>query len=737
MGHSRPIMLSGQPEKHLSMSEPIGEVERSAQAMAAVLPGYAPYGQLIKMLLPRSTGVAIYDRMGSLSWSSNGYEKPEFRELVDRYGALQHDAGSGGALRATSSGHPAFFACIQSGRRRLGSVIVELGQTKDVWNEKVIAGLLTPVLRCLENRLALERSIDFAAVRSDQALDLLLEADEDNPEGPSPLHRLLQHTIKHLGCSLGALVITDKNLVVTCDSDGNSTKASSEILNRTQKNLLAWAQLNNRPMLVNRVGPHPDSVTYKILSCPVRNTQEQVNGVLALFRETTQDDFDLKDVRILEFIARRAVAILHTRHDPLTGLVNRLIFERRVQEQLRARGTASSHTILYIDIDYLQTINEAFGYQVGDEVIQRLGEAVQQQLRPADMASRLGGDRVALYLHDRGPDAARQVAEDLVLQIGQLSYIQDDETIPVSISIGMVSVQPGPVQFSHVLAAAELACKEAKREGRNRVVMGHAADIGQSSERSGRTAAANLQQALDENEFRLEALPIRGVSISTGEIMGHEILLRLRDFNGQLVAPDKFIDAARRYGLMGAIDRWVVINAAHTLKQSGISYTDPANRITLNVSEESLKTEGFTDFVLEELLRARLPAQAFRFDIKESAAINDMRATEVFIRELSEAGCQVGLDDFGIGLSSFANLKVLPVKYLKIDGSLTRRSLTDPYAESVIKGIVKTAEILGLFTIAEHVETEAIALRLRDLDVNFGQGYHFGRPKPLAQTFTS
>jgi Amt family ammonium transporter len=186
---------------------------------------------------------------------------------------------------------------------------------------------------------------------------------------------------------------------------------------------------------------------------------------------------------------------------------------------------------------------------------------------------------------------------------------------------------------------------------------------------------------------------------------------------------------------MAAIDRWVITHAAQALKRAAISHADPANRITLNVSEQSLRSGDFATFVLDELFRAGLPAQAFSFDIKESAVVNNPRAAERFIRQMSDAGSHVGLDDFGLGLSSFAHLKSLPVQYLKIDGSLIRRVLTDSYAESVVKGIVKAAEILGVFTIAEHVESDEIAGRVSELDISFGQGYFYGKPQPLDRVF--
>jgi len=502
------------------------------------------------------------------------------------------------------------------------------------------------------------------------------------------------------------------------------------VLNRTQKNLLAWAQLNDRTMLVNHVGGSHDVPSYKILSCPIHSEQDNVDGVLALFREAEQSDFDLKDVRILEFIAKRVVAILNNRHDALTGLPNRLIFDARVQAELQDTSQRS-HALMYIDIDRLQSINEAFGYQSGDDVIQRLAEAVQHLLRPIDMACRLGGDRIAVYLKEVELAGGTDFAQNLVDRMAGLSYLRDQHSLSPTISIGVVKPAQGAQKFAHVLAAAEIACKEAKRKGGNCVVSDHQKPL-VHRERVRRTdPGEKLREALAQNEFRLQAQPIVGLALSTGETLGQEILLRLRDQGGNLIAPEKFLDIAQRFMLMDAIDRWVLTTAVESIRKSEFEFGEPAHQITINVSEQSLKSSEYCDFALEEIQRGGLSNRMFRFDLSEAVAIEHVDFAGPFMKRMRDAGCQVGLDDFGVRLSSFADLKDLPVQYLKIDGALIRRVEDDRYAESVVKGIARAAEILGVFTIAEHVESESLAARLLELEISYGQGWHFGRPRPI------
>ena len=183
--------------------------------------------------------------------------------------------------------------------------------------------------------------------------------------------------------------------------------------------------------------------------------------------------------------------------------------------------------------------------------------------------------------------------------------------------------------------------------------------------------------------------------------------------------------------LMDAIDRWVLSTTVQSICNSSMESAEPAHQITINVSEQSLKSPDYCDFALEEIARSGLSSQMFRFDLREAVAIEHVGLAGPFMKRLRDAGCQVGLDDFGVRLSSFADLKDLPVQYLKIDGTLIRRVEDDRYAESVVKGIARAAEILGIFTIAEHVESESLANRLRELEISYAQGWHYGRPRPL------
>jgi diguanylate cyclase (GGDEF)-like protein len=696
-------------------------VSTSAPSDSSAASGYAPFAQLIKMLLPSARSVALYDSLAGLIWCSDGFEQLDLRVLLDQQRANDTSANRGN-VETTSSGIPVFIAALRGADARpLGSLVIELGGGNSRSTPSMVASMLRPVLDCLESKLSLERST-LAADRS-AGLDLLLRAESRGHEEASALQQLLDHCAKELRCVTGALLVPDKNLELSWTSDKSS--AELQLVGRTQKHLLAWVRLNNRAMVVNRPG---SGAAFKILSCPLHDPNGSVLGLVALFRSADAEDFEPRDVQILEFVGRKAVAILDSEYDALTGLPNRSIFERRAQRALDRGATA----VLYADIDKLEAINGAFGLSAGDEVIQRVGTLVQQAAGPEALVCRLAGDRFACVLPEGAAAQRGDIAAGIVALVNQLGYLNGTEALQVSVSIGSVL---GPVgeRLSHVLAAAELACKRAKADGGARVAaIDDLATLTPAAARQA-IAAVELRDALTSNGFQLDAQPIVGLR-TQGAIAGYELLVRLRNAEGQLVAPDKFLEACGQYGLLPALDRWVLCAAVAALRPHAQAMANAPLFFAVNVSEQSLQSRRYAAFALETLAAAGLPARLFCFELKESAALGNLAAADELIRELIGAGAKVALDDFGSGLSSLAHLKQLPVSYLKIDGAFVRRIGTDRIAESIVSGIARAARMLGVATIAEHVESAGVAQRVQELEVTLGQGFHFGRPQPFAET---
>jgi diguanylate cyclase (GGDEF)-like protein len=419
--------------------------------------------------------------------------------------------------------------------------------------------------------------------------------------------------------------------------------------------------------------------------------------------------------------------------------MNRLIFERQVRSVIETdpEPGAAGRAMLYIDVDRLQFINDAFGFHAGDEVIERVAQLIRERVGREGIASRLGGDRFAIFMTACGEEQARAVATELLTAISSLGYMNGADAVPVSISIGLA--MPGPAQrdFGHLIAAAELACKRAQQQGRNRLdiyAYGEATSPGHEGEL---LAAAALKQALQSNDFRLQAQPIVDLYNDPGKVLGYEVLVRMRDTSGALISPEKFIVAAERYGLMPALDKWVLTATVKALRAHKDQLRELPLGIAVNVSAQSLMNSDFAALVLAELTASGLPPELFCFELKESAAVNQLAAAEKFIKTVTEIGCHISLDDFGSGLTSLSHLKRLKVSYLKIDGSLIRRVIDDIHAESLVRGLAKAAQTLGVLTVAEHVESAALAEKLQQLEVDLAQGYHYGRPMPLIRAIAN
>jgi diguanylate cyclase (GGDEF)-like protein len=703
-----------------------------------IAPGdaYAPFGKLIKMLHPRVGSMAIYGADGEAVWYSDGIENTDLHELAatvfDPEAPSQGSTGQG-LQRNTVRGDRVIVLPLaaKEGEGLLGALAMEFdvrGQS-----ESMIASLFSPVLDCITRQLQLEMDVTDLSERSAGGDDLALLLGEDggNTQGDA-LEQLVQSCVDHLDGVLGALVIPDKGVTICCAPTGQELATEQAVLTRTHRHLLAWVQLNDRPMVVNRVvrNNKADAPPFKILSCPVRDANNRVAGILGVFRPPTGADFAVRDVRILELMARKVVSILGSDYDTLTGLLNRPAFERQTQATLDNVDT--HHGLLYVDIDKLHLINDTFGFHAGDEVIKRFAEILRERLGPHDLAGRIAGDRFAVLLQQQDLSESQEFAESLCEAMASFRYLKGDKSVPMSISVGVAQLTGGGDYLSHALAAAEVACKAAKDRGRNRVEVFKDDDASIIKRHNDIFVFASLQDALRNNTFCLEAQPIVLLA-EPQRTVGLEILVRMRGENGEIVAPDKFLSAAERYQLMPALDRWVVSN---TLQQIGAYHEVIAAgrlRISINISGQSICSESFVEFLLNQLMEGPVAPELLIFEITETAAVADLVRAEEFIRGVQELGCRVALDDFGSGLSSFAYLKNLPVNCLKIDGSFVRDMVNNRISESMVVAINQVARVMGLETVAEYVENAAIAGKLASLGVDFGQGFHLGRPEPLEQ----
>jgi diguanylate cyclase (GGDEF)-like protein len=705
-----------------------------------------PYGQLIKMLMPRAQSIAIYDRMGLPVWMSDGQESPELQGLMQE--ALSRELapaeGSDGFSEATDRDHAAYVFMMRDEDGGLlgavGLISRESGSRGEARPFPLVQGLLRPALVCLQRELGsqynigdLQRSLRLR----DRDLELLLGAaqqEAQSADATEDFAQLVQSCVDHLGCAVGALLIPEKSIAVCRTGQGTSPRAGAEVLTRTHRHLLAWTQLHrqtmtsNRPITEGPLGPVP----YKVISCPVMHGAQRVLGLLVLFKPPTASDFDLRQVRIVELLARRVAYVLMNAYDPASGLLTRPAFEKRAQALLGPEAVAGSHCVIYVDLDRMHVLNENLGMHIGDEAIVRVAEVIRRNLAPRMLASRIAGDRFALFVPEASLETAQQIAEKLREDLGTLDFVAQKGRVDVTASLGVARIVDGKHPLAHALAAAEIACKAAKDRGRDRVEIYEDADQSIVRRYTDVTLVGTLRQALAEDRFVLEAqtiAPLNGAHAGPK----YELLLRMRDERGQSVAPDKFLSAAERYQLAPAIDRWVIQHVLARLGGHAQALRERGACFAVNISGQSVGDQEFCSFLETTLRRSGLPAQLLSFELTETAAVANIVRAESLIRRLRELGFEVALDDFGRGLSSLTYLKTLPVTYLKIDGSFVRDVVGDDRSQAMLSAIVQLARAMGLHTVAECVESEPIRELVQGLGVEFGQGFSIGRPVPLEQ----
>ncbi len=538
--------------------------------------------------------------------------------------------------------------------------------------------------------------------------------------------------------------------VITTDSDG-----LVDYINPVAQNLTGWDQRSARGkpvsdimMLVNahtratvenpvirclkegRMISLPEStvlitrsseeISIQDSASPIRDRIGNIIGSVMIFHDVS------KESRMFRKLSYQAS------HDTLTGLVNRREFENCLTTAIEdiKSNREQTHALLYIDLDQFKVVNDTFGHVAGDALLKQLSELIQKSIRSTDILARLSGDEFGVLVERCDDERAIEVAEAIRGSIEDYRFEWQDSFTNIRCSIGIVMMTSENADVAGLMSSADVACYSAKDMGRNQIHMYKDSDASLRHEEM--KWVSRITSAVEDNRLELFYQPIIGIGKDNDSARGHyELLLRMRDENGELVGPNQFIPAAERYNLMSTLDRWVIHEALSQLadrnREGEARYT-----IAINLSGTSLSEDRFLDFVINELKAQKLPAGAICFEITETAAISNLSRVIYFMQALKKLGCKFSLDDFGSGLSSFTYLKNLPVDYLKIDGQFIRHVAEDNVDESMVRAISEVGHAMGIETIAERVETKQVLDKLGALGVEFAQGYYIARPASIA-----
>jgi diguanylate cyclase (GGDEF)-like protein/PAS domain S-box-containing protein len=427
-------------------------------------------------------------------------------------------------------------------------------------------------------------------------------------------------------------------------------------------------------------------------------------------------------------------------HDTLTGLINRREFELQIASALHsAKEENHVHALLYMDLDQFKIVNDTCGHNAGDLLLQLLSKMLQTQMRDSDILARLGGDELGVLLPHCPPDQALLIADGLRQSIKNFRFVWDDHTFELGVSVGLVEINHNSKSMTELLIAADQACYLAKERGRNRVHLYQESDQRLARRQGEMQWVSRLNEAFEHQYFRLYAQPIVGLGKHDGS--HDEVLIRIQPGKGDLILPGAFIPAAERYDMMTAIDRWVIravcrhvqnVRESLSEEQAYIEDRQPAPaQYSVNLSGTSLGDEGLHDYIVQQFVEYDIAPEQICFEITETAVIANLLKAQDFMAGLKALGCRFSLDDFGSGLSSFAYLKALPVDFLKIDGIFIRDIATNAINRAMVKAINEVGHVMGISTVAEYVEDETTLQVVRELGLDYAQGYAVGTLRPL------
>ncbi len=491
-----------------------------------------------------------------------------------------------------------------------------------------------------------------------------------------------------------------------------------------------FIQLRNDTLKASNTDPLPaqllqaDGVMLEVerSMTDILNSDGKVKGSVLVIRDTSEHK---KMQNELSYQAS---------HDHLTGIHNRLEFNKKLQQSIsKVKFLGENYVLCFLNLDRFKVVNDTCGHTAGDEILRQVAELFKSSLRKQDMIARLGGDEFTILLSDCNITNARKVMQTLVDRLEKHRFCWDKEVFGLGVSIGIVELKDSMDEVE-ALSAADSACHLAKEHGSRSIHVYMKNDTKVIMQQGELMWFSKVRQALDDDGFELFYQPIERTDVYTpkGEKPGHfEVLLRMKDGDNGYFTPGNFLPAAVRYGLMPYIDRWVI-------EKTLTWFSDNQKKlhgsiVAINIDGISLGDEEFLNFVEDCFDRTGAPHANVVFELTESSVISNMEAAKNFITTLKEKGCRFALDDFGTGVASFEYLKTLPVDFLKIDGSFVKEMLSDRIDEEVVRSINAIGKAMNKDTIAEFVEDDAIRRKLSSIGIDFVQGYGIARPQPISQ----
>jgi len=418
-------------------------------------------------------------------------------------------------------------------------------------------------------------------------------------------------------------------------------------------------------------------------------------------------------------------------HDQLTRLVNRREFERLTKVALAdAQHNKATHTLIILDLDQFKVINNTCGHDAGDNLLKDIANILSEHLTEEDTVARLGGNEFGLLLANHNLEEGFTIAEEKRKAIGNYRFEWENQPFSLTASIGLIGIDKNSESITTLLKAADSTCYAAKEQGRNRSLIFESDDKTLARLDGMMGWVARINKALEQDSLQMRCQRIQPIDPTKSLQPHYELLLCVVDDMGEQIPPNEFIEAAEYYNRMHSVDRWV-IRSAFNWMQNNRETLQHIGGFSINLSGHSLNDDSLLSFVQDEFNRTKIPPNKICFEVTETAAITNINTAAELIRDVKKLGCSFALDDFGSGLSSYAYLKHLPVDYLKIDGAFVKDILTNAEDFAMVKSINEIGHFMGKKTIAEYVENDGVLEKLREIGVDYAQGYGIEKPRLL------
>ena len=714
---------------------------------------FSQYLTLLKTLYPGISGLSVFDRDASLIWQD--CDNPVDQEQLHSLAQNLLRSGIDSQIQHLLNGDIAELIKLKTPNGEATLVLSICGAQADREAMQTIA--TDPAFTQLSEMLLADyhQNIDLAfkedelimmtdeLTRRYEELNLIYKAEDQAVNiyhGRELLRQLVLNTSRFLNVDITYLYISGQIISMHKSRNDNPVFHSEALFECLRDVIYPLLEANSTPLVANhaeewqKLGINTEQ-PFKFVASPVLNADGKAMGLLATANQHfAADDFSNSDRNLLDVMSKKASKITQSNFDSLTGLENRHSFETILKDLLRqSRDRGISHAIANIDIDRLSVVNDISGHEAGDQMVKMVAHSLSEMVRDHDLVARLGNDKFGVLLKNCDLKTAEVIMRKVSHGVSSLELECEGKRHEISISIGIVPVNSETQSVPRLLDAAETARNLSKQRGRNNIHVLEIEDDSLQQRKKEIRWVGRIQEALRDDRFRLYAQLIEPLQTCNSR-QHHEILLRLQDEAGKIVAPDEFLLSAERFYLMPSLDQWVINQAFHELAEMHRGPCKRHCKISINLSGQSLSDPlTLANYIENKLEEHGLDAHDICFEITESAAIANLEEAVAFIEQIRELGCKFALDDFGTGLSSFSYLKNLKVDYLKIDGSFVRDIATDPVSESMVAAINQVGHAMQLETVAEYVESDEIRQKLVSMGVDFGQGYHIGKPMPFCK----